>query len=79
MNLDVVTTSSPTLNMPRDPSLMDYDKGFRQKIELTLRENRALNFIKRQLWKADLPDSKRRFADFSATVLDALKNPPDVI
>lgn len=77
----VVTSSLPTLNMPFDKGLEKYDRGYQQKIELKIPENRYLNFIIRKIAPALLstPDSKFMFSRQSGKVLSRLTQTPDII
>lgn len=80
ISIDVVTSASPTINMPFDRSLEEYDKGYRQKIEIRLREKKWLTRIKRLLYPSSLiPDSKNGFATAVPTVIAKLSQAPDVV
>jgi hypothetical protein len=77
----VVTSKSPTLYMPKDDSLKRYVTGIQQLIEISIFENKALNFILRKLKLGDFlfPDSKMTFYWQWKKVLSEIKVAPDVI
>ena len=80
-NIDVVTSSNPTLFMPVDESLKKYTSGVRQLIEISFFESKILNFIIRKLFPEQLtmPDSKHRFYNNWKKVVSTLSSPPDII
>ncbi len=79
--IDVVTSAVPTLFMPVDNSLKDADSGYRQKIELFIRENKYWNFICRRIAPhlIDRPDSKHHFFHQWKKVVKQLKEKPSII
>lgn len=81
IDIRVVTSSSPTLFMPNDPSLNKYDQGWKQKIEIPIFENRYSNFLLRKLLKdgIDFPDSKFTFYWQWKKVIRKLDVIPDII
>lgn len=81
LDIRVVTSSSPTLFMPNDPSLNKYDQGWKQKIEIPIFENRYSNFLLRKLLKdgIDFPDSKFTFYWQWKKVIRKLNAIPDII
>ncbi len=81
LTIDVVTSSSPTLFMPVDIGLRKYDKGYRQKIEITVFESKLFNFIVRKLGLTRIlfPDSKMTFHWQWKKVVSRLKEKPDLI
>lgn len=81
LNIDVVTSSDPTLNMPLDAQLNEYDSGYDQKIEIKIKENKYLNFFYRKSGIINLnkPDSKYKFVKADKQVIGELRNKPDII
>jgi hypothetical protein len=81
LQLDVVTSSTPTLFMPTDNSLKSLDTGYHSKIEVPLYESKLTNFILRKIGLSGImfPDSKMTFHWQWKRVVRKLKNKPDVI
>lgn len=81
LNISVVTSAIPTLNMPYDPVLEKYDEGYAQKIELSVPENKYVNFLIRKLFPDFLrtPDSKFLFHWQGRKVRKQLQQIPDII
>lgn len=81
LQIDVVTSAMPTLYSPYDKSLEPYKVGVRQLIEIPLRENRYVNFIRSRLGMGEtvFPDSKQSFHKKFSKVLKALREKPDLI
>ncbi len=79
--IDVVTSAIPTLFMPEDASLKAADTGYRQKIEIVIRENKYRNFLFRKIAPqlVDRPDSKFNFFQQWKKVVSELKEKPSVI
>lgn len=80
-DFSVVTSSAPTLFMPDDDTLMKYDKGYSQKLELQIYETKVTNFLLRRILPhgIDYPDSKFSFYWQWQTVVRKLTNKPDII
>lgn len=80
-SIDVVTSSMPTLFMPYDAKLEKYTEGVNQMIEVPIRENKYLNFIKRKMGVSavDQPDSKAAFIKGANIVLSDLEEAPEII
>ena len=81
LNIDVVTSSSPTLFMPIDESLDTYVSAIRQKVEIEIYENQYTNFLLRKVSKGAInrPDSKFTFHWQWKKVIRSLHHKPDVI
>jgi hypothetical protein len=81
LNIDVVTSKDPTLFMPEDSSLKEYDTGYRQKIQVPIYENKYSNFLLRKILPEgiDYPDSKFSFYWQWRKVVKQLKQMPDII
>lgn len=81
LKIDVVTTRIPTLYMPYDKGLQKYASGINKLIEVTLNENRYINYIIHKLGvsKKLFPDFKYSFHKKHTQVLKALKAKPDLI
>ena len=81
LSYTIITSAIPTLNMPYDPSLEKYNKGYLQKIELKIPENKYLIFLLRKFFPAMVkaPDSKIIFASKATKVLKQLTVQPDLI
>jgi len=79
--IDVVTSAIPTLFMPEDGSLKAADTGYRQKIEIVIRENKYRNFVFRKIAPQliDRPDSKFNFFQQWKKVVSELKEKPSAI
>lgn len=79
--IDVVTTSSPTLNMPYDKELESYAQGYHQKIEIDVPENKYFNYIARKsgINRLNRPDSKFKFIDGFNKVITELEDKPEII
>ncbi|WP_345987988.1 glycosyltransferase [Sulfurimonas sp. HSL1-2] len=79
--IDVVTSTDDTVNMPADQSLVRYGKGYRQMIQAGFFENRYVSFLLRKIHPDILkyPDSKFRFYRQWKKVVKRLQNRPDVI
>ncbi len=80
-NIDVVTSGSPTLFMPHDQSLMRYEGGYRQLVEVQLFENKIVSFVLRKLGLGLLlfPDSKMTFHWQWKKVVRQIKKKPAII
>lgn len=81
LNVDAVTSKSPTLNMPYDASLEPMRRDVRQTIELPIYENRYSNFLIRKImpWAATMPDPKFSFHMQARRVTSQLNVQPDLI
>lgn len=81
LRIDVVTSAVPTLYSPYDKTLEPYSVGVRQLIEISLKENRYINFIRSRLGLQEtvFPDSKQSFHKQYMKVLKQLKEKPDLI
>lgn len=81
LQIDVVTSALPTLYSPYDKTLEPYSVGVRQMIEISLKENRYINFIRSRLGLQEtvFPDSKQSFHKQYMKVLKQLKEKPDLI
>ena len=81
LRLDVVTSRSPTLNMPLDETLVDLAKGAHQVVEIPLWENRYVQYAIRQVAPDVLqrPDAKASFFWRSARVQKEITDRPDVV
>ncbi|MBS1506734.1 MAG: glycosyltransferase [Bacteroidetes bacterium] len=79
--IDVATSASPTLFMPFDESLLKYDSGYRQKVEIKLGESKLTSFalVKLKLARILFPDSKMTFHWQWRKVVRRLKQKPDII
>lgn len=80
-NIDVVTSSNPTLFMPVDESLNHFAEGCRQLIEVKFFENKYLNYFWRKIfpWMISRPDSKYIFYKKWKWVAGEIKIKPDII
>lgn len=80
-NIDVVTSSNPTLFMPVDDSLNHFTEGYRQLVEVSFFENKYLNFIFRKIipWLICRPDSKYKFYQRWKWAAARLNTKPDII
>ena len=80
-DIDVVTSAVPTLFMAVDDSLRSIDSGYRQKIEIEIKENKYRNYVLRKISPVliDNPDSKHRFYQQWEKVVKQLKNKPSLI
>jgi hypothetical protein len=81
LELSVVTSKIPTLNMPTDKTLEAYAKGYKQLIEVPIFENKYTNFLIRKIfpWFLQKPDSKFSFAWGWKKVTQKLESKPDLI
>lgn len=81
LSFEVITSSSPTLNMPIDKNLDRYDQGYIYKHEVPIFENKYTNFLLRRFLPGgiDWPDSKNAFFKGYKKVLTNLKQTPDII
>jgi hypothetical protein len=81
LDIEVVTSTLPTLYMKFDPTLAEYAQGCRNLVSIPLRENRWVNLFRSRLGlgEATFPDSKQSFHQQSGIVLDRLSQRPDVI
>lgn len=79
--MDVITSSSPTLFMPKDETLRHYAENVRQLLEFPIPENKYLNYFWRKsgLKDIDLPDSKSSFQNHSAEAIRRLEKVPALI
>jgi glycosyltransferase involved in cell wall biosynthesis len=80
-NVTVVTSKRPTLYMPEDTSLQKYGTDSKDFMEISIIENRYLNYFLRKigLGKFLFPDSKMNFHWQWKRVVQRLKYKPDVI
>jgi hypothetical protein len=80
-DIDVVTSSVPTLYMPTDEGLSQYMRGYRQLVEIDFFEHRYTNFALRKLAPALMqrPDSRFPFSKKWKSVVKSLRKSPDVI
>lgn len=81
INFDVLTSRLPTLFMPFDPYLKKYDIGWKKKIELSIPENKYLNYFLRKFlpFGIDYPDSKYYFHWQWKKAIKLIRNAPDII
>lgn len=81
IDISIITSKVPTLNMPYDPSLEKYNKGYFQKLEYKIWENKYLNYFIRKVFPSALlvPDSKRKFVKNWIRVSKDLISKPDII
>ncbi len=81
LEIDVVTSGLPTINMPIDHALERYAKGYDLLISLRLFENRYLNYLINILGLSAIlfPDLKYSFHLQAGTVLKSLRQLPDLI
>ena len=81
LEIEVITSSNPTLFMPVDNSLTEYDNGYSRKIEIPIHETKLTNYILRKLIPGgiDIPDSKFTFHWQWREALKRLNAKPDVI
>jgi glycosyltransferase involved in cell wall biosynthesis len=79
--ITVLTSSSPTLNMPVDESLRDYTAGLQKLIEIKIFENRYTNYLVNKLFPffSQMPDSKFSFSWQWKTAVDKIGEKPDII
>lgn len=80
VDIEIVTSSLPTLFMPADPTMMDFESVQSKIIELKIPENKYVNYIIRKLNSSFLsrPDSKFLFHMQYRRVVEKA-NPPDII
>jgi glycosyltransferase involved in cell wall biosynthesis len=81
MDVSVVTSAVPTLNMDYDTSLEKYDKGYLQKLEYPIYESKYLNFLVNKISPATLqtPDSKKKFIKNWKKIVSDLTHKPNLI
>jgi hypothetical protein len=81
LNIEVLTSASPTLFMPVDNNLKRYDTGYTSKVELVIPENKYLNYILRSFFRdgIDWPDSKKAFHRQWKKVTSKITQKPDII
>lgn len=80
LSIEVLTSSDPTLFMPVDEALNVFDTGYLHKVELPIRENKYVNYIKRKLGlSTGLPDTKHSFHTQLKEAVQEIKKLPDVI
>jgi len=81
IDVSVVTSSVPTLNMGYDPSLEKYDRGYVQKLEYPIRENKYFNFLVNRISPGALrtPDSKKKFVKNWKAITKELNRKPELI
>lgn len=81
LSIEVVTSAIPTLYMPVDDDLKRYDKGYSNKVEIPILENKYLNFILRKISAQgiDWPDSKKAFHLKWKQAVNSIRMKPDVI
>jgi hypothetical protein len=79
--IDVVTSSNPTLHMPYDPSLEQFNSRKIKKIEIPIFETKLTNFLLRKIIPGGIgfPDSKFTFFWQWKKVVRKLETPPEVI
>lgn len=81
LQIDVVTSAIPTLYIPYDKDLEPYAQGVNQLINIRLKENRYINFLRDRLglhWTV-FPDVKQSFHRQYKKALKQLKQKPDLI
>lgn len=81
LQIDVVTSAIPTLYMPYDSDLESYAVGVHQLVNISLKENRYVNYALNRLGLQDLvfPDVKQSFHRQFKKVLKQLNETPDLI
>lgn len=81
LHIEVLTSSSPTLYMPYDTELEKFAVGAKNIIELKLKENRWINFLRNRLGLSEtvFPDTKQSFHKQAAKAKKKLKQYPDII
>src|SRR5574338_1241222 len=81
LQIDVITSSIPTLYMPFDPDLEFYSNGIHQLISIVLKENRYINYIRNRLGldRTTFPDVKQSFHKQYRKALAQLNEKPDLI
>jgi len=81
IEVNVVTSTIPTLYMPYDRELEAYAVGVKQLISITLRENRYVNYLLNRFGLGDFffPDIKQSFHKQFRKVLKELNHKPDLI
>lgn len=81
VNISVVTSKNPTLFMEVDNDIFVDQNFFAEYIEVPIKENKIINFLKRKINSESLnyPDSKYSFISSKKTVIDKLKNVPEII
>lgn len=81
LNIEVLTSSSPTLNMPVDEDLNAFLTGKDTIHEIDVPENRYLNFIRRSIAPSILekPDSKNKFHEQWQSAITKIQIKPEII
>jgi len=81
LNFSIVTSKNPTLFMEPNDDLQSFLIGFRELVELPIRENKYLNFVKRKIKSNSLnfPDSKFSFHKQFQKAISKIKVVPDVV
>lgn len=81
LEIDVVSSAMPTLFMPFDKNLEKYNQGFKNLIEVKIKENKYLNYLKRNLFLDyfEKPDSKKSFHLSWRNTVKKIKEKPDII
>ena len=81
LQIEVLTSAIPTLYMPVDEHLRRYDRGYSNKVELRIPENRYLNYIQRSIFDGSMgwPDSKNSFHKQWKNAIQRIQKKPDAI
>jgi hypothetical protein len=81
LKIEVLTSALPTLYMSYDAQLEKFAVGARNIVELPLKENRWLNFLRNRLGLSEtvFPDTKQSFHKQAAKAVKQLKQSPHVI
>ncbi len=81
LNFSIITSKNPTLFMEPNADLKPFLSGYKELIELPIRENKYINFVKRKIKTNSLnyPDSKFSFHKQTQFALSKIKHIPDVV
>lgn len=81
LQIEVLTSALPTLYMPHDKELDKFAVGMKNLVEVKLKENRWINFIRNRLRLSEtvFPDTKQSFHKQADAVRNKLKLRPDII
>ena len=81
LEIDVITSSIPTLFMDEDNSLERYNTGWRKKYEIKIPENKYINGLLRKIspFGIDFPDSKFWFHWKWKSAIKKIESIPDII
>jgi glycosyltransferase involved in cell wall biosynthesis len=81
LEIDVVSSALPTLFMPYDKNLEKFNTGFKYKIDVKIKENKYINYLRRKLFPAyfEKPDSKKSFHLSWRNTVEKIKEKPDII